>query len=197
MWLVPNGGCRVLLFLAIYGDLVIYVVYMVIWCQIMDVFFCQICFVFWNLVVLNLLTHLLGWNVYEFCLKCVWVGCNVFIWAKTSAQFEAQFKFGLVKNCSCLRHHLPRQCHTVPHVYHVSATRLPCGCHLICHVAATSSTDMSSIATSAPRQQPTHLHKWRGESIHDDHFRHRFWASGWVQWALHQSMTTWERHGSR
>jgi hypothetical protein len=35
MWLVPNGGCRVLLFLAIYGDLVsvvygdlvIYVVY--------------------------------------------------------------------------------------------------------------------------------------------------------------------------
>jgi hypothetical protein len=26
MWLVPNGGCRVLFFLAIYGDLV-YVVY--------------------------------------------------------------------------------------------------------------------------------------------------------------------------
>jgi hypothetical protein len=26
MWLVPNGGCRVLLFLVIYGDLV-YVVY--------------------------------------------------------------------------------------------------------------------------------------------------------------------------
>jgi hypothetical protein len=111
MWLVPNGGCRVLLFLAIYG---------------------------------------------EFCLKCVWVGCNVFIWAKTSSQFEAQFKFGLVKNCSCLRHHLPRQCHapaiTAPRVCHVSATR----CHIstmsvprVCHVVVTS------YATWLPRHQLT------------------------------------------
>jgi hypothetical protein len=120
---------------------------------------------------LNLLRHLLGWKVYGFCLKCVWVGCNVFIWAKRSAQFEVQFKFGLVTNCSCLCHHLPRQCHastiTVPHVCHVSATQchvsatlvprsamwltphMPCGCHVINwhvinrHISATSAANSS------------------------------------------------------
>jgi hypothetical protein len=41
------------------------------------------------------------------------------------------------------------------------------------------------------------IYEWCGKLIHDDQFRHRFWASGSVQWALHQSMTAWRRHGSR
>jgi hypothetical protein len=125
---------------------------------------------------LNLLRHLLGRNVYGFCLKCGWVGCNVFIWAKTSTQFEAQFKFGLVTNSSCLRHHLPRQCHAFAMQCHVSVTSVPC----VCHVSATRLPCHQLTCHQLPCQQPTHLYKWRRESIHDNHFRHRFWASGWV-----------------
>jgi hypothetical protein len=86
----------------------------------------------------------------------------------------------------------------------IRATWLPCQRHTIAmsaprrrHVASTSEPRGIHVSAAlAPRQQPTQLYKWRGKSIHDDHFRHRFWASGWVEWALHQSMMTWERHGS-
>jgi hypothetical protein len=66
----------------------------------------------------------------------------------------------------------PRGCHVssmrMPHHCHVDATLSPRCYHIICHVAATSS------ATWLPHQLPTHLYKWRGKLIHDDHFRHIF-----------------------
>jgi hypothetical protein len=40
-----------------------------------------------------------------------------------------------------------------------------------------------------PCQHPSHLYKRRGKLIHDGQLRHRFWALGWVQWALDKSMT--------
>jgi hypothetical protein len=63
-------------------------------------------------------------------------------------------------------------------------------------VASMSSATWPPLPHPHPRQQPIHLYEWRGKLIHDDQFRHRIWASGWVQWALDKSMTTWEHHGS-
>jgi hypothetical protein len=91
--------------------------------------------------------------------------------------------------------HMPYGC---PVSCHVAPCHLPCGCHVICHVVATSSAAMSvttSYATSLSMSSATHLYKWCGKLIQDDHFHHRFWALGWVHWALHQSMTVWKCHG--
>jgi hypothetical protein len=48
-----------------------YMLYMVIWCQMMDVFFCQIWFVFRNLVVLN---RDIYWA--EMCMGFAWNVCG-------------------------------------------------------------------------------------------------------------------------
>jgi hypothetical protein len=87
----------------------------------------------------------------------------------------------------------------LPHQRHVATTSAPRGCHISagvaatllphqCHVVATSFVMWLShhqlpshqLPCPHPSQLPTHLYKWHDKLIHDDHFRHRFWASGWV-----------------
>jgi hypothetical protein len=88
----------------------------------------------------------------------------------------------------------PRQCH-------VAATLAPCGSHVeprVCHISTRCLPHhLHVIYHISACHLPTHLYKWCGKLIHDGHFRHRFWALGWVHWALHQSMTVWKRHGLR
>jgi hypothetical protein len=63
---------------------------------------------------------------------------------------------------------------------HVAATSMPHGCHVICYVTAHHQLPSHQLPCPHPSQRPTHLYKWHGKLIHDDHFHHRFWASGWV-----------------
>jgi hypothetical protein len=138
-------------------------------------------------------------------LKCIWAGMDLY-----------GLKFNLVTNYHIIYHvrdmWLPRQRHvdatSATHGYRISAASVPCGSHVSdtwppCqhHMSNTSAPRGRHVSTSSstacsPRQhliicqQPPHLYKWRVDLIHDDHLRHRFWALGWVQWALHQSMTT-------